>query len=178
LAIVSLRRGVVELSHHERFPYHCLRDQELSKLETHADRGIDVALLEEAGGQPVVYLVEHHAKIGIPFWCKSPIHCGRNRIIRPGSLRVPGVGAEHGPSSGCAEKRILDVMVIAANHIRVIRDGVFRADPHDLQNPVTKPIHAKRRMLIFVLLNAWQARQTKSPETSVKAVCGSLGAQA
>jgi uncharacterized protein GlcG (DUF336 family) len=56
---------------------------ELSKLETHANCGIDVAVLEEAEGQPAVYLVEHHAKIDIPFWRKSPIRCGRNRIIPP-----------------------------------------------------------------------------------------------
>src|SRR6266436_6809779 len=115
-----------------------------SKPETHPNRGIDVAVLEEAEAQPAMHLVEHHAEIEIPLWCKSPIHCGRNRIIRPGALRMRAVGAEEEPSSGGAEPGILDVMVIGADHIKVIRDGVFRAGPHDLQDPVTKTVHAER----------------------------------
>lgn len=83
-------------------PISCLRYQELSKSETHPDRGIDVAVLEEAEAQPAMHLVEHHAKIEIPLWRKSPIHCDRNRIIRPGALRMRAVGAEEEPSSwGC-----------------------------------------------------------------------------
>ena len=103
-----------------------------SKTEAHPNRGIDVAVLQEAEAQPAMHLVEHHAEIEIPLWCKSPIHCGRNRIIRPGALRMRAVGAEEEPSSGGAEPGILDVMVIGADHIKVIRDGVFRAGPHDL----------------------------------------------
>src|SRR6266481_2637757 len=82
--------------------------------------------------QPAMHLVEHHAKIEIPLWRKSPIHRGRNRIVCPGALRMRAVGAEGAPSSGGAEKGILDVVVIGADHIHVIRDGVFRAGPHDL----------------------------------------------
>src|SRR5216684_6982990 len=78
----------------------------LSEAETQSDRGIDVAVLEEAEAQPAMHLVEHHAKIEIPLWRKSPIHRGRNRIVRPGALRVRAVGAEGGPSSGGAEKGI------------------------------------------------------------------------
>src|SRR6266436_237239 len=117
-----------------RRPKHCPQTgrSRLSEAETQSDRGIDVAVLEEAEAQPAMHLVEHHAKIEIPLWRKSPIHRGRNRIIRPGALRVRAVGAEGGPSSGGAEKGILDVMVIGADHIQVIRDGVFRTDPHDL----------------------------------------------
>src|SRR5258706_5767764 len=40
-----------------------------------------------------------------------------------------------------------------------------------------KPAAPKAVLLIFVLLNAWQPRQTKSPATFVKAICGSLGAE-
>src|SRR5258706_3153097 len=40
-----------------------------------------------------------------------------------------------------------------------------------------KPAAPKAVLLIFVLLNAWQPRQTKSPATLVKEVCGSLGAE-
>src|SRR5258708_24090435 len=47
-------------------PISCLRYQELSKSETQSDRGIDVAVLEEAEAQPAMHLVEHHAKIEIP----------------------------------------------------------------------------------------------------------------
>src|SRR6267154_5887523 len=104
----------------------------LSEAEPQSSRGIDVAVLEEAEAQPAMHLVEHHAKIEIPLWCKSPIHCGRNRIVRPGALRVRTVGAEGGPSSGGAEKGILDGMVIGADHMQVIRGGVFRTGPHDL----------------------------------------------
>src|SRR5258705_13484121 len=115
----------------------------LSEAETQPDRGIDVAVLEKAEAQPAMHLVEHHAKIEIPLWRKSPIHRGRNRIVRPGALRVRAVGAEGAPSSGGAEKGILDVMVICADHIQVIRDGVFRTGPHDLQDPVTKAVHTE-----------------------------------
>src|SRR5258706_6885446 len=104
----------------------------LSETETQSDRGIDVAVLEEAEAQPAMHLVEHHAKIEIPLWRKSPIHRGRNRIVRPGALRVLAAGAEEEPSSGGAEPGILDVMVIGADHIQMIRDGIFRAGPHDL----------------------------------------------
>src|SRR5258708_17719604 len=113
-------------------PISCLRYQELSKSETHPDRGIDVAVLEEAEAQPAMHLVEHHAKIEIPLWRKSPVHCGRDRIIRPGALRMLAAGAEEERSSGGAEPGILDLMVIGADHIQVIRDGVFRAGPPDL----------------------------------------------
>src|SRR6266403_4965148 len=119
----------------------------LSEAETQSDRGIDVAVLEEAEAQPAMHLVEHHAKIEIPLWRKSPIHCGRNRIVRPSALRVRAVGAESGPSSGGAERGILDVMVIGADHIQFIRDGVFRTGPHDLQDPVTKAVHSEGRIV-------------------------------
>jgi hypothetical protein len=89
-------------------------------------------VLEEAEAQPAMHLVEHHAKIEIPLWRKSPIHCGRNRIVRPGALRMLAAGSEGGPSSGGAEIGVLDVMVIGADHIQLIRDGVFRTGPHDL----------------------------------------------
>ena len=38
------------------------------------------------------------------------------------------------------------------------------------------PFTPKAVLTMFVLLNAIQFRQTKFPETSVKAICGSLGA--
>ena len=79
-----------------------------------------------------MHLVEHHTEIEIPLWGKSPTYCRRNRIVRPSALRMRAVGAERGPSSGSAEPGILDVMVIGADDTRVIRDGVFRAGPHDL----------------------------------------------
>src|SRR5258706_3722916 len=66
----------------------------LSEAEPQSDRGINIAVLEEAEAQPAMHLVEHHAKIEIPLWRKSPIHCGRNRIVRPSALRVRAVGAE------------------------------------------------------------------------------------
>src|SRR5260370_41883479 len=40
-----------------------------------------------------------------------------------------------------------------------------------------RPAAPNEVLLIFVLLNAWQPRQTKSPATFVKAICGSLGAE-
>src|SRR6478609_1346724 len=87
-----------------------------SEAEAHPNRGIDVAVLDEAGAQPAMHLVEHHAEIGIPLWRKSPIHCGRNCIVGPGALRVRAVGAEGAPSSGGAEIGVLDVVVIGADY--------------------------------------------------------------
>jgi hypothetical protein len=74
-----------------------------SEAEAHPNRGINIAMLEETEAQSAMHLVEHHAKIEIPFWRKSPIRCGRNRIIRPGALRVRAGGAEGGTSRGGAE---------------------------------------------------------------------------
>src|SRR3984885_15730027 len=117
-------------------------DHGSSKPQAHPNRWINIAVLEEAETQPAMHLVEHHAKIEIPLWCKPPIHCRRNRIVRSGALRMRTVGAEGGPSGGGAKVRILDVMIIGADDIQFIRNGVFRTGPHDLQNLVTKPVHA------------------------------------
>jgi hypothetical protein len=144
----------------------------LSEAEPQSSGGIDVAVLEEAEAQPAMHLVEHHAKIEIPLWRKSPIHRGRNRIVRLGALRVRAVGAEGGPSSGGAEKGILDVMVIGADHIQVIRDGVFRTGPHDLESLITKTVHAEGGIVNIRVVERATAQTKKASRGSVSPPCG------
>ena len=82
-----------------------------SKAEPQSDRGIEVVALEKGEGQSVIHLREHDPKIETPLWCKPPIDSGRDRVERPGALRVLGAEARGGPPGGGAEKRILDIMV-------------------------------------------------------------------
>src|SRR5229473_2498136 len=83
-----------------------LRSLEDSKAEAQSDRGINVVALEKAGGQSAIHLREHDPEIEIPLWCKPPIDSGRERVERPGALRVLGAGAGGGPPGGGAEVRI------------------------------------------------------------------------
>jgi hypothetical protein len=119
-----------------------LRSLEDLKAEAQSDRGIDVVALEKAEGQSAIHLVEHHAKIEIPLWRKSPVHCGRNRIVRPGALRVLTAEAGGRPGWG-AEEVVLDIMVIGGDDIHVFGNSVFAPDPHDLQSLVPKTVHAE-----------------------------------
>jgi len=97
-----------------------------------------------------MHLVEHHAKIEIPLWRKSPIHRGRNRIVRPGALRVRAVGAEGAPSSGGAEKGILDVVVIGVDHIQVSVTAYFAPVHMICKTLLPRPFTPKAVLLIFV----------------------------
>jgi hypothetical protein len=118
-----------------------------SEAEAHANGRINVAVLEEAEAQPAMHLVEHHTKIEIPLWGKSPIRCGRNRIVRPGALRMRAAQAEGRPAGRGAEKGILDIEIVGADHIQFARDGVFRTGPHDLQGLVAKAVHTMGRIV-------------------------------
>src|SRR6195256_6493136 len=120
-----------------------LRSLEDSKAEAQSDRGIDVVALEKAGGQSAIHLREHDPEIEIPLRCKPPIDSGRDRVERPGALRVLGAGAGGGPPGGGAEERILDIMVIGADHIQIFGNSVLGPDPHDLKILVTKTVHAE-----------------------------------
>src|SRR5712671_3016722 len=71
-----------------------------SKAEAQSDRGIDVVALEKAVGQSAIHLREHEPEIEIPLWCKPPIDSGRDRVKRPGALRVLGSVAGGRPP-GC-----------------------------------------------------------------------------
>src|SRR5437667_3397408 len=96
-------------------PY--LRGLEDSKAEAQSDRGVDVVALEKAGGQSIIHLREHEPQIDIPLWCKPPIDRGRDRVERPGALRVLTSGAGSKPPGWSAEVRILIIMVIAADDV-------------------------------------------------------------
>src|SRR6266436_7265671 len=114
-----------------------------SKAEPQSDRGIEVVALEKAEGQSVVHLREHDPRIEIPLWCKPPIDSGRDRVERPGALRVLGAEAGGRPPGGGAEERILDIMVIGADHIQIFGNSVLGPDPHDLKILVTKTVYAE-----------------------------------
>src|SRR6266446_1139209 len=114
-----------------------------SKADPQSDRGIEVVALEKGEGQSVIHLREHDPKIETPLWCKPPIDSGRDRVERPGALRVLGAKARGGPPGGGAEKRILDIMVIGADHIQIFSNSVLGAGPHDLESLVTKTVHAE-----------------------------------
>src|SRR5712671_6930692 len=86
---------------------------ENSKAEAQSDRGIDVVALEKAVGQSAIHLREHEPEIEIPLWCKPPIDSGRDRVKRPGALRVRTAGAGGRPPGWGAEVGILDIMVVA-----------------------------------------------------------------
>src|ERR1700687_1681237 len=120
-----------------------LRSLENSKAEAQPDRGIDVIALEKAEGQTAIHLREHDPGIEIPLLCKPPIDSGRDPVECPGALRVLGAEAGGGPPGGGAEERILDIMVIGADHIQIFGNSVLGASPHDLESLVTKTVHAE-----------------------------------
>src|SRR5258705_4553822 len=95
-----------------------------SEAEAQSDRGSDVVALEKAEGQSAIHLREHDPGIEIPLWCKPPIDSSRDRIERAGALRVFPAGAGSGPGGG-VEERILDIMVIGANHIQIFGNSVL-----------------------------------------------------
>src|SRR5882724_1479493 len=116
---------------------------QLSEAEAQPDRGSDIVALEKAGGQTAVHLRKHEPGIDIPLWCKPPIDGGGDPVECPGALRVLGAGAGSGPPGGGAKERILDIMVIGADHIQIFGNSVFGPDPHDLESLVTKTVHAE-----------------------------------
>ena len=115
----------------------------LSEAEPQSDRGSDVVALEKAEGQTAIHLREHDPGIEIPLWCKPPIDSGGDPVECPGALRVLGAEAGGGPPGGGAEERILDIMVIGADHIQVFSNSVLGPDPHDLESLVAKTVHAE-----------------------------------
>src|ERR1700716_4093811 len=120
-----------------------LFNAEVSKAEAQSDGGIDVVALEKAGGQSAIHLREHDPEIEIPLRCKPPIDSGRDRVERPGALRVLGTGAGGGPPGGGAEERILDIMVIGGDPIQIFGNSILSSGPHDLQSLITKTVHAE-----------------------------------
>src|SRR5712675_1490274 len=121
-----------------------LRSLENSKAEAQSDRGIDVVALEKAVGQSAIHLREHDPEIEIPLWRKPPIDSGRDRVKRPGALRVRTAGAGGRPPGCGAEVRILDIVVIAGYYIQIFGYSVLGPDPHDMQSLISKTVHAER----------------------------------
>src|SRR5882762_8283652 len=115
----------------------------LSEAEPQPDRGSDIVALEKAGGQSAIHLREHNPGIEIPLWCKPPIDSGRDPVECPGTLRVFGTKAGGGSPGSGAEERILDIMVIGADHIQIFGNSVLGPGPHDLESLVTKTVHAE-----------------------------------
>src|SRR5882757_267095 len=114
-----------------------------SKAEAQSDRRIDVVALEKAVGQSAIHLREHEPEIEIPLWCKPPIDSGRDRVKRPGALRVRTAGAGGRPPGCGAEVRILDIVVIAGYYIQIFGYSVLGPDPHDMQSLISKTVHAE-----------------------------------
>src|SRR5882757_8471461 len=92
----------------------------LSEAEPQSDGGRDVVALEKAEGQTAIHLCEHDPGIEIPFRRKPPIDSGGDPVERPGALRVLAAGARGRPRGGDAEERILDIMIIGADHIEIV----------------------------------------------------------
>src|ERR1700716_4673092 len=120
-----------------------LFNAEVSKAEAQSDCGSDVVALEKAGGQSAIHLREHDPEIEIPLWCKPPIDNGRDRVERPGALRVLGAGAGGGPPGWGAEVRILDIMVVGGDHIQIFGNNILSSGPHDLQSLIAKTVQAE-----------------------------------
>src|SRR4029077_2968657 len=118
------------------------RRLEASEAEAQSDRRIDIVPLEKAVSQSAILLREHDAGVYIPLRCKLPIDNDRVRVQRTGALRVLAAGARRRPGRG-AEEGILDVMVIGADHIQFVGNGVFHTGPHDVEYPVAKTVHTE-----------------------------------
>ena len=98
-----LARRVIWVSAAVRSSPQISRSQ-FSEAEPQSDRGSDVVVLEKAESQTAIHLREHDPGIEIPLRCKPPIDSGRDRVERPGALRVLGAEAGAGPQAAVPKK--------------------------------------------------------------------------
>src|ERR1700738_1153424 len=103
-----------------------------SEAEAKANRGIDRVAMEEAVRQAAIDLREHEPGVGIKLLRKLPIDGERNGVERPMAVcERRGVGAVDGCTKGG-----LVVMIISANHVQIVSDGVFHSSPEYMEQLV------------------------------------------
>jgi hypothetical protein len=85
--------------------------------------------MKEAVRQAAIDLREHQSGVGIKLLRKLPIDDERNGVERPMAFwERRGVGAIDGCTKGG-----LVVMIISADHIQIVSDGVFRSSPEYME---------------------------------------------
>src|ERR1700704_928073 len=101
-----------------------------SEAEAKPHRRIDRAPIEEAVCQAAIDLREHDPGVGIELLRKLPIDHERNGVERPMAVcERRGVG---GAIDRCTKGR-LAVMIISADHIQIVSDGVFHSGPENME---------------------------------------------
>jgi hypothetical protein len=101
-----------------------------SEAEAKPNRGVDRAPIEEAVRQAAIDLREHDSGVGIKFLRKLPIDDERNGVERP--VAICGRRGVGGAIDGCPKGGLV-IMVIGADHIQIVSDGVFRASPEYME---------------------------------------------
>src|SRR5260370_42328234 len=100
-----------------------------SEAEAKPNRGVDRVAVEVAVRQATIDLREHESGIGIKFLRKLPIDGEGKGAERPMAVRERrGVGAV----DGCAKGGLV-VMIISADHILIVSDGVIHSSPEDME---------------------------------------------
>src|SRR5258708_6085106 len=97
-----------------------------SEAEAKPNRGSDRIAMEEAVRQAAIDLREHDPGVGIELLRKLPIGGERNGVERPMAVcerRGVGGAIDGGTKGG------LVVMIISADHIQIVSDGVFHSSP-------------------------------------------------
>ena len=103
-----------------------------SETEAEPGRRINVVTLEIAVRQSAIHLREHETNVNIPPSCEPPVDSSRHGVERSGALRVSAArAADVWPGR---EKVVLGIMIIGADHVQFVGDGVFRPCPRDLQD--------------------------------------------
>ena len=100
-----------------------------SEAEAKPNRRIDRAPIEKAIRQATIVLREHQPGVGIELPCKLPIDDERNGVECPMAVcERRGVGAVDECTKGG-----LRIMVVSANHIQIVGDGVFHSSPEYME---------------------------------------------
>src|ERR1700726_2049769 len=100
-----------------------------SEAEAKANRGIDRVATEVAVRQSAIDLREHDSGVGIKLLGKLPIGDERNGVERPWAVcERCGVGAVDAGAKGGGV-----VMIISADQIQIVSDGVFHAGPDHME---------------------------------------------
>src|SRR5258708_35046767 len=96
-----------------------------SEAEAKPNRRIDRAPIEEAVRQATIDLREHQPGVSIELLRKLPIDDERNSVERPMAVcERRGIGAVDECTKGG-----LRIIVIRADHIQIVSDGVFHSSP-------------------------------------------------
>jgi hypothetical protein len=102
---------------------------DFSEPEAKPNRGIDRVTIKVAVRQTAIDLREHKSGVGIKFLSKLPINDEGNSVERHVAGRRRGRG---GAVDGCAEGRLV-VMIVGANHIQIVGNGVFHSGPGHME---------------------------------------------